>query len=196
MIETTQTQDRYPRVLAIEDNENILEVFRTMLGGPPPGARDEALSALKDLMSSGAASFPQSQFRLDTAKQGEQGFELAKEAVAKNDPYAVIFIDIRMPPGWHGVKTAKEIRQVDSQVNIILNSAFSDFSTCQIVETVGSTDRLFFVRKPFHYDAIIQFADTLALRWIEERKTQAKLESFRNREKELLKRIAELENKE
>ncbi len=184
-----------PRVLAIEDNEDILAVFRTMLGGPPPGARDEALSALKSLMHSKVASFPQSQFRLDTARQGEEGFRMVQEAIRHEDPYAVIFIDVRMPPGWHGVKTAKEIRKSDPRGNIILNSAFSDFSTCQIVETVGSADRLFFVRKPFHYDAIIQFADTLALRWIEEKKIQAELTAFRAREKKLLAQIAELEKK-
>lgn len=182
-----------PRVLVIEDDESIVEVFRTMLSGPPDTASPAALAQLKKLMKSRESSFAMHEFRVDAASQGEDGYELVKKAIDDGDPYSVIFIDVRMPPGWHGVKTATEIRMIDLYVNIIINTAFSDFSTCQIADHVGTIERLFFVKKPFHYETIIQFADTLALSWSEERKLRLKLNVLEKKEKKLLARIHELE---
>ncbi len=182
-----------PRVLVIEDDESIVEVFRTMLGGPPETASPAALAQLRKLMESRESSFAVHEFRVDSATQGKEGYELVKKAIEENDPYSVIFIDVRMPPGWHGVKTATEIRMIDLYVNIIINTAFSDFSTCQIADHVGSIKRLFFVKKPFHYETIIQFADTLALSWSEDKKLRRKLNDLEQNEKKLLARIQKLE---
>ena len=44
-------------------------------------------------------------FELDSAYQGKDGFEMVQRAVAAGRPYAMAFMDIRMPPGWDGIET-------------------------------------------------------------------------------------------
>ena len=44
-------------------------------------------------------------FELDSAYQGQEGFEMVKRALAEHRPFALAFVDVRMPPGWDGIET-------------------------------------------------------------------------------------------
>ena len=50
-------------------------------------------------------------FRIDSAYQGQEAFELVKKAVQEGDPYVLAFVDVRMPPGWDGIETLEHIWQ-------------------------------------------------------------------------------------
>ena len=48
-------------------------------------------------------------YELDHAYQGEEAFTKVKEAEESGRPYAVLFMDVRMPPGWDGIQTIRRI---------------------------------------------------------------------------------------
>lgn len=113
----------------------------------------------------GSESVTGTEFQLRFASQGEEGYDLVQEALVQNMPFAIAFIDIRMPPGWDGLKTAAMIRQVDPYIEIVIVSAFSDYSQEEIIQSVGTSDKLLFLRKPFDPLGVAQIALTLAEKW-------------------------------
>ena len=79
---------------------------------------------------------------VDSAYQGNEGLALVKCALLEGRPYAVAFLDVRMPPGWDGVETAEKIWAVDPDIQIVLCTAYSDYSWDDIVKRLHATDRL------------------------------------------------------
>lgn len=105
------------------------------------------------------------EFDIDTALQGKEGFEKVKRAYDKGDPYALAFVDIRMPPGWDGVETIKNIWSVDPHIQIVICSAYSDYSWEDTVKHLGQSDNLLILRKPFDNVTIRQIACALSKKW-------------------------------
>src|ERR1043165_1383984 len=96
---------RNNRVLVIDDNPAIHADVRKILC---PQISDTAatLDVLEaELLGSGPASGrAKASFEVDSAHQGREGLELVQKAVAAGRPYAMAFVDVRMPPGWDGVE--------------------------------------------------------------------------------------------
>jgi len=97
-------------------------------------------------------------YLVDTASQGEEAYELVKLAVAGGKPYRVIFLDMRMPPGWDGLETMEKVWEADPKVQVVLCSAYSDYSWKNIVERVGKRDNLLILKKPFDVAEVSQLA--------------------------------------
>jgi nitrogen-specific signal transduction histidine kinase/FixJ family two-component response regulator len=94
-------------------------------------------------------------FTVDKASSGMQGLEMVKKSIAENRPYAVIFLDMRMP-GWDGLETAIEIRKYDGKAEIIFVTAFSDHSIEDIIAKAGQN--VGYHCKPFAPEEIILLA--------------------------------------
>ncbi|MBU2646501.1 response regulator [bacterium] len=109
-------------------------------------------------------------YELDEASQGMEAVEKIRHALAEERPYSLLFLDIRMPPGIDGVQAAREIRQLDPNVEIVIMTAYSDYSYEEIVSTVGNPERLLYFHKPFKSSQILQLASTLTQQWYLERK--------------------------
>ncbi len=84
-----------------------------------------------------------------------EGLELVKKSVAAGSPYAVIFLDMRMP-GWDGMETAEQIRKFDTKAEIIFVTAFSDNSIDDIVAKAGQN--VGYHCKPYASEEITQLA--------------------------------------
>lgn len=106
-----------------------------------------------------------SNYDIDTAGQGQEAFEMVQVALKQNAPYAVMFLDMRMPPGWDGLKTAQEIRKIDPNIEIVMMTAYADYSQEDLVREIGSPEKLLFIKKPFHSEEICQFAYSLCMKW-------------------------------
>ena len=50
--------------------------------------------------------------RIEVAHQGQEALEKVQRALAADRPYALAFVDVRMPPGWDGIETVSRIWQV------------------------------------------------------------------------------------
>lgn len=145
------------RVLVIDDNESIHRDLRKVLAQPDDRlGMDELEQAL--FGESRAAAAPAVRFVVDAALSGREGHEKMRAATAAGAPYAIAFVDMRMPPGMDGLETMMKLWAEDPELQVILCTAFSDHSWSDIIERVGVTDRLLILRKPFHADEARQMA--------------------------------------
>ena len=94
-------------------------------------------------------------FRVHKASNGMEGLEMVKKSISSGSPYAVIFLDMRMP-GWDGMETAEQIRKIDTKAEIIFVTAFSDNSIDDIVARAGQN--VGYHCKPYASEEITQLA--------------------------------------
>lgn len=118
-------------------------------------------------------------FEIDTATQGQEGVEKIRIALEEGRPFALAFIDIRMPPGWDGVETIKHIWKIDKDIQVVICTAYSDYTWEETIKELGMGDNLLILKKPFDNTAVRQLAFSLTKKWIllqEHRDYTAKLE--------------------
>ncbi len=154
------------RILAIDDDPSVLDSYQVLFGQRKSNKRDE-LDELALLLSEESESkadhpFP-IQLELTTVTSGEQGFKLAHQ-----EQYGVILLDMRMPGGWDGMETARNIRRVDQQVRIILITAYMDYTLEQLREEIGVN--FAYLQKPFDRNELIQMTLLLANDWEREQR--------------------------
>ncbi len=160
MNELSSTANR--RILVVDDNEAIHQDFRKVLGSEGEGGA--ALAATEAALF-GEAPAARQGFELDSAHQGEEALAMVMRALEENRPYALAFVDTRMPPGWDGVETIERLWQVDPQLQIALCTAYSDYSWEALSARLDLADRLLFLKKPFDNIEIRQMASALTMKW-------------------------------
>jgi signal transduction histidine kinase/HPt (histidine-containing phosphotransfer) domain-containing protein len=161
---TQPLADHNRRVLVIDDNEAIHRDFRKILS--PAAGNDAALSQLESaLFGDEAPEVSRLTFEVDSAFQGQEGLSLVQRASAEGRPYALAFIDVRMPPGWDGVETTREIWKHDPDVQVVICTAYSDYSWDEMLEQLGRSDRLVILKKPFDNIEVLQLASALSEKW-------------------------------
>jgi signal transduction histidine kinase/FixJ family two-component response regulator len=152
------------RILIIDDNPSIHADFRKILARGSFAAADLA-RATTELFGDTVAFGQKAEFDLTTASQGEEGLSAVCEAVRSGHPFAMAFVDVRMPPGWDGIETIARIWEVDADIQIVLCTAYSDYSWEEIIHRLGSTDRLVILKKPFEALEVLQLASALTEKW-------------------------------
>ena len=180
------------RILVIDDQQEVLEDYRQILAREL-NIRDPELSVLKQELfgkDAGSGRPAEPAYEVVTARQGEEGFLLAQEARAEGRPFAVAFVDMRMPPGWNGMQTAQRIREVDPEVEIVIVTAYSDHDREKIVHAVGAPSKLLYLKKPFDVEEIRQLALALTEKWNLARKEERQRELL----KDLLIKISQVKN--
>jgi two-component system, sensor histidine kinase and response regulator len=156
------TAEKNRRILVVDDNRGIHEDFRKILtGAPSPSGLAEIEAALFGVEPDVAVEH----YTIDSAYQGPQGAEMVKSAAATDLPYAVAFVDMRMPPSWDGVQTIEKIWEVDRDVQVVLCTAYSDYSWSDLQKRLGVTDRLLLLKKPFDVAEVRQLACALTEKW-------------------------------
>src|SRR5579871_206550 len=165
---SSQSDITESRVLVIDDNPSIHRDFEKILVGVDTGAAGLAADEAAIFGSSGTDS-RRARFRPSFALQGQAGVALASQAVEAGDPFAVAFVDMRMPPGWDGLETIERLWQVDSRIQVVICSAYSDYDWADVVRRLGHEDRLLIVKKPFDPSEIEQAARALSRKWLNER---------------------------
>ena len=128
-------------------------------------------------------------YEIDSAFQGLDGVAKAKEAREAGQPYRLAFVDMRMPPGIDGVDTIELLWKEDPDLQIVVCTAFSDYSWEETVERVGLTDQLLIIKKPFDQSEVCQAAAAMCEKW--QLTQQAKLK-FEDLELLIEKRTLEL----
>jgi putative nucleotidyltransferase with HDIG domain len=109
-------------------------------------------------------------FDLTLCSQAEEALDAFRTAVEEGKPFAVTFLDLRMPPGPDGIWLAERIRALDPYTEIVLVTGYSDTSTTpdKIASRVPPTDKLLYLQKPFHNLEIQHFAASLSTKWLGE----------------------------
>lgn len=187
------SEGNYYRILVIDDNPAIHEDFRKVFSNSISASAAELLKKEAVLFGDAAAptAVKQSEdiFEVDTALQGEQGLAMLLQAKAERRPYSVAFVDMRMPPGWNGIKTIKELWKADETLQVVICSAYSDYSPDEISRELGVSNHLMLLRKPFDSLEVRQLATTMSSKWMVSRR-RGELERMVERRIPELKRLA------
>ena len=163
------------RVLVVDENPAIHEDFRKILGGNADG-NTELLAAERLLLGEAAAPVARPAFEIDTALQGQEGVARVKKALEEERPYAMAFIDMRMPPGWDGLETILRLWELDPHVQVVICSAHSDYDWTEVVACLDHSDKLLVIKKPFEPIEVLQCANALTRKWDNERTLRRQVE--------------------
>ncbi|WP_404369931.1 putative bifunctional diguanylate cyclase/phosphodiesterase [Sphingomonas sp. MMS24-J45] len=154
------------RILIVDDEPAMHDSYRRSFA--PVSADAGALDAMAAELfgdDDSAADEAGPDFQLTHAMQGLDGVAAVQAALRDGNPFAVAFIDVRMPPGIDGKETAARIRALDPNINLVIVTGFSDFSPIEISKAAGPADKIFYIAKPFEVAEVAQMATALAHRW-------------------------------
>ena len=173
--------DSAVRVLVVDDEPAILAAFGDVLC-PKSSSADGAAQRMRDLertLFGGDESEDGPSVELTALNQAEPAVEAVAQAVAQGRPFAVAFVDVRMPPGPDGVWAVKEMRARDQALEIVVMTAYSDVPPGRIAQMAPPPSKLLYMQKPFHAHELRQLVVSLADKWRAQRqleRTQRELE--------------------
>ena len=163
------------RILVIDDNVLIHDDFRKIL---QPGDEAHRLDEVRASVFGGTPRLkPLIRFELDCVDQGQAALALVQKARQEDRPYAVVFVDMRMPPGWDGLETIEHFWAVDPEIQAVICTAYTDHSWEEIIERLGSDDRLLILQKPFSGVEVSQLAMSLTTKWNLARQAHQRLQA-------------------
>lgn len=168
------------RILVIDDNPAIHADFRKILG-KAPGMDDAMAEAKAALFGGEPARAAALEFEMESALQGQEGLEMVRRALAAGRPYAMAFVDIRMPPGWDGIETVGHIWREYPDLQVVLCTAYSDYSWDDMRQQLGWSDRLLILKKPFDAIEVLQLAQALTQKWCLLQQSRHRLEDLERR---------------
>ncbi len=160
------------RILVVDDNVAIHNDLRKILASE---ATEHVELEDDEAVLFDTVPVPVTNFQVDSAYQGEEGLEKLREAAAAGRPYALAFVDVRMPPGWDGVETITHFREVDPELQTVICTAYSDYSWSDIRRRLGYSDNLLILKKPFDNIEVIQLAHALSRKWLVSRQAEARM---------------------
>jgi signal transduction histidine kinase len=165
------------RILVVDDNPAIHSDFRKILC--PALTGNDGLDAVEaEIFGHGQAVPSPAGFQVDSAFQGQEGFALVQQSIAANQPYALVFMDVRMPPGWDGIETVAHIWEIAPDIQMVICTAYSDYSWDQMISRLGISDRLLILKKPFDNVEVVQLAHALTEKWRLSQEARLKLEQM------------------
>lgn len=165
------------RILIVDDQQDLREQMAKLLTRSTK--KSETVSLVRQMRSRLLGIAPQAEaesddeperggYEVETASQGQEALEKIKRALEAGKPYAVMFLDMRMPPGWDGLETAKRVREVDKLLEIVIMTAYADHDQETVAKSVGAPDKLLYIKKPFQSEEIFQLALCLTSKWCAE----------------------------
>lgn len=155
------------RILVADDDSDILDLFQIVFL-PEKDKQLDKLGAKKSegkCFQTGAPSQPPLSFDLVTCCQGNEAVDAVRLSIEEGRLFSVAFIDIRMPPGPDGIWTAEQIRRLDSDIEIVMVTGYTDSNPSDISRRVPPVHKLLYLQKPITIQEIFQFASALSMKW-------------------------------
>jgi diguanylate cyclase (GGDEF)-like protein len=160
------------RVLIADDEAEVRDAYRQILSEADMSSETAVFHNLRErLFSKAPDQLARNLSPSDTAfapvfcEGAEAAVATLREALAADDPFAVAFLDMRMPPGPDGVWAAARIRELDPAIEIVVCTAYSDVDPRDIGAMVPPEEKLSYLQKPFHPHEIRQMTISLASKW-------------------------------
>jgi PAS domain S-box-containing protein len=165
------------RILIIDDNPSIHDDIRKILG-EREGSDETFNSSKSALFEDEIAGVEQSHFEIDSAFQGKEGLEKVRQANEAGRPYALVFVDVRMPPGWDGIETISRIWETAPDLQAVICTAYSDYSWTEMIRQTGKSDNLVILKKPFDNIEVMQLAHALTEKWLLSHQVKNRMEDL------------------
>jgi diguanylate cyclase (GGDEF)-like protein len=161
------------RVLIADDEAEVRDAYRQILAKEDMSGEAVAFNDLRERLFNKRSTdqtpkaLTQSETKFSTVfcDGANAAVEAVREALNADDPFAVAFLDMRMPPGPDGVWAAARIRELDPAIEIVMCTAFSDVDPRDIGTRVPPEEKLSYLQKPFHPHEIRQMTISLASKW-------------------------------
>ena len=185
-----QHEESNRRILIIDDNPSIHDDFRKILGGGVRRAKSFP-GRVRSVRRRRHRVRGKRGFELTRPIRGRRGLEAVEQAVKEGRPYAMAFVDVRMPPGWDGIETINRIWEVDPDLQVVICTAYSDYSWEDMIAKLGSSDRLVILKKPFDNVEVLQLANAFTEKWVLLQQARSKM---RDLETAIAGRTQELED--
>lgn len=153
------------RVLIVDDQDEIHIDFQEILSerNKKAASDDLADAFLPDRLQTSTTYLPS--FELSHALSGAEAYQIVKDATESNRPFAVAYIDIRMPPGMDGVETIRKIREFEKNLEIVIMTAYTDKPLHEIVTNMELLHKMLYIRKPAAREEIQQITLSLVEKW-------------------------------
>lgn len=135
------------RILVIDDNPAIHEDFRKILI-TDSRLRNDLDEDEAALFADQTVKFRLPVFEIDSALQGQEGLDLIKKSLLEKRPYALAFVDVRTPVGLDGVETTRRIWEMYPDLQIVICTAYSDYSWEEMLTILGYSDRMVILKNP------------------------------------------------
>ncbi len=179
------------RILICDDNKAIHKDFRKVLSS----GRRKRIDSLEDELfdddpSYSKESVAQIEFEIDSAYQGQDALRMVETALNEGKPYAVVFMDVRMPPGWDGILTSERIWKKAPATEIVIVTAYTDYTWEEMIGKLGINNKLLFIKKPFDTLSVKQLALNLTNKW---NVAQNARQDFLEMQYEISRRMKQLE---
>ena len=153
------------RVLVVDDDPAVRDSYLEVLGAAGGHQTSDNLAEARRRLFAGAAAKQvkplTAAFEVVTCNGAIEAVAAVSAAEANAQPFAVVFLDMRMPPGPDGAWAAKEIRAIDARLDIVIVTAYSDVDPSELAAQVPPHGNLFYLQKPFHGHEISQLATAL-----------------------------------
>lgn len=151
------------KILVIDDNPAIHDDFKKIFNTRNATELDQMEAAIFNQKVVEVKE--EVKYIIDSAFQGQTALALVKKAIENNEPYALAFVDARMPPGWDGIQTIKKIWEVDDNIQIVICTAFADYTWQEISDELQHSDNFLILKKPFDINEIRQLVAALTKKW-------------------------------
>ena len=169
---TIENRERI-RILIADDESELRETYRKILIPPGPSSSADRFSELRARLYEDKAAGPprhkpktlKGNFDVEFCDGAQTAVEAVRRSLAAGMPFAIAFLDMRMPPGPDGVWAAMRIRELDPAMEIVICTAYSDVDAGDIADLVQPEEKLSYVQKPFHPNEIRQMALSLSSKW-------------------------------
>ncbi len=138
------------RVLIVDDDSSVLRLYSQLLGIEQAGGQEsDILSDLMTLVDEEVTEQSRSdQCDVVMVSQGDAAVVEVRSALEADNPFQLLFLDMRLPPGMDGKETALQIRALQPQLPIVFVTAFSDHSEKELMDALPSAP-VYFNYKPF-----------------------------------------------
>ena len=150
-------EDNEIRVLIADDDEHILQAYREAFSDTTSTQQMRTLNALAaELFEPDQVDNDEPHFDVVACSQGDDAISLAKEAANDGQPFDVVILDVRMPPGIDGVEAGSRIRELDPDVEIVFVTGYSDVPLEELQRRVPPPMKLHYFNKPLSLDQLAQ----------------------------------------
>jgi signal transduction histidine kinase len=171
-------QDIKRKILLVDDETRILNELREILC-PDVGGREELEELEKHLFRQELPDLAEkTTYQIICCQQGDEAVEQIRIAKEKGEPFMAAFLDVRMPPGMDGVRTAEGIRRFDPDVELVIMTGYTDYDVSEISRRIKPEDKLLYLQKPIHAPEVRQLALALSSKWLMNRQIQNQNQSL------------------
>lgn len=99
-------------------------------------------------------------------------------SLKEQNPYAIAFLDIRMPLPEDGILSGEQIRQMDPNIELVFVTGYTDYDPIEIAARVPPVHKMLYIQKPFSVHELLHFAHSLACKWLYEENNRKQKENL------------------